>query len=35
MDMNPIPDKWIPKISFASFNFNPIFNEELYSASGY
>jgi len=35
MDMNLIPDDWIPKIRFSGFEFNPIFNDDLFSASGY
>ena len=34
-DMNLIPDKWIPKISFKGFEFSPFFNDDLKSNSGY
>lgn len=35
LDMNLIPEKWIPKIQFSGFEFNPNFNNELISNSGY
>lgn len=35
LDMNLIPDKWIPKIHFSGFEFDPIFNNDLISNSGY
>lgn len=35
LDMNLIPDKWIPNIQFSGFEFNPNFNDELISKSGY
>jgi len=35
LDMNIIPDSWIAKIKFSGFEFNPIFNDELISNSGY
>jgi len=35
LDMNIMPDSWIPKINFSGFEFNPIFNNELVSHSGY
>lgn len=35
LDMNLIPDKWIPKISFKGFEFAPFFNDDQTSNSGY